>query len=346
MKATQKDFAAKARAAAGQAAIFFLCGPDEAGASAAAQELIEFLPDGGEQVQLSGGELKADPARLGDEARSNSLFGGTRHILARVSGDEAHDALKALIETGEAGAGGACPVVVVASAATDKSRTAKLLEKRGDALVAMFWPPDLRSVTQSVRAMGDVAGVQLTGDLAERIARGAQLDVRLAQSEVTKLAIYLDATPQSPRKAEPEALEDISAISEEDGFMPLVNAVLSGETRKLPRELQRMREVSLNPVGVLLAFERRAALLARIAGRIGTRGSFDALGRGEKAALGIFFREERDVRIQLTRWRDGKLDRLILRLTELHRALLGNSQTADILLAQGLAGIARAAARG
>ena len=106
---------------------------------------------------LAGADLRADPARLGDEARSSSLFGDKRHIWCRVAGDEAHEAIKILLETGDMGAGEACPVIVVATGATDKSRTAKLLEKRKDAVVAMFYPPDLRSVTQTVRAMGDAA---------------------------------------------------------------------------------------------------------------------------------------------------------------------------------------------
>ncbi len=38
-----------------------------------------------------------------------------------------------LLDTGDMGAGDACPVIVVATSATDKSRTAKLLEKRKDA---------------------------------------------------------------------------------------------------------------------------------------------------------------------------------------------------------------------
>lgn len=146
---------------------------------------------------MPGAELRADPARLGDEARSTSLFGDKRHIWCRVAGDEALAALETLIATSEAGAGEACPVIVIATSATDKSRTAKLLEKRKDALVAMFYPPDLASVTQAVRAMGDAAGVRIDGAIAERIARGANLDVRLAQSEVTKLATYLDASPRS-----------------------------------------------------------------------------------------------------------------------------------------------------
>ena len=150
---------------------------------------------------------------------------------------------------------GACPVVIVATSATDKSRTAKLLAKRDDGFVAMFYPPDLRAITADVRAMADAAGLRLGGDLAERIARAAGLDVRLAQSEVDKLALYLDASPQSPKLAEVQAHEDIGAKTEEDGLMPLVNVVLSGEVRKLPAELQRMREVGLSAVGVTLALE-------------------------------------------------------------------------------------------
>jgi len=183
--------------------------------------------------------------------------------------------------------------------------------------------------------------VTLSGALAERIARAAALDVRLAQSEVTKLALYLDAAPQAPRQASAEDLDLIGASSEEDGFMPLVNAVLSGEQAKLSGELKRMREVSLNPVGLLLAFERRAAQLAKIAARLGPRQNLDELNRGEKASLGIFFKEERDIRTQLAYWRGARLDRLTTRLVELHRELLANSQAAELLLSQALAGMAR-----
>ncbi|WP_369026328.1 DNA polymerase III subunit delta [Qipengyuania sp. RANM35] len=346
MKLTNRDFAAKGRGAAGSCSIFFFCGQDEAGASAAANDLATWLPEPGERVELSGAELRGDPARLGDEARSTSLFGDKRHIWVRATGDDAHDALKVLTETGDMGAGEACPVIVVATSATDKSRTAKLLEKRKDALVALFYPPDLRSVVPAVRAMADAAGVRLGGDLAERIARGANLDVRLAQSEVTKLALYLDASPQSPVNATAEDLDAIGAASDEDGFMPLVNAVMGGQTNRIAPEIARMKQLGLNPVGVLLAFERRAAQLARIAAELGSRPYTD-LDKGAKARLGIFYKEEREIGTQLSRWRQrNNLDRLTLRLVEMHRELLTNSQAAELLLAQGLTGIARVAGAG
>jgi len=346
VKATQKDFTAVAAKAAGRLSVAFFCGPDEAGAAAAAARLVQMLPDPGERIELGGAELRADPVRLGDEARSDSLFGGKRHILVRAAGDEVHDAVQIhceLIDAGEAQA--ASPVLIVAPSATDKSRTAKLLAPRGDSLVAMFYPPDVGAMTAEVRRMGDAAGVTLGTELAERIGRAAGLDVRLAESEVSKLALYLDATPLSPRLADAAALDAIGARTEEEGVTPLVNAVLSGDTRRLPDELRRLREVSLNPVTILLALERRAGLLAQLTARLGPGTRVDELLEAEQRARRIFWRDKRDLADQLRRWDAARLERLIERLAALHRALLGNSQAAELLLVQELTQITRFAAQ-
>jgi DNA polymerase-3 subunit delta len=123
--------------------------------------------------------------------------------------------------------------------------------------------------------------------------------------------------------------------------MPLVNAVLSGDAKALPHEFRRLRELSLNPVGLLLAFERRAAQLAQLAARLGNSQRVSQFIESEKGARRVFFRDADDLKVQLTHWRGRKLDRLVQRLAESHRALLSNSQAADTLLAQELAEIAR-----
>jgi DNA polymerase-3 subunit delta len=341
MKASQRDFASVAPRAAAAARIFLFCGPDEAGASDAAAHIIALLAEPGERIELSGGELKRDPVKLGDEARSNSLFGGTRHIVVRAAGDEAHDAVEILLTT----EGEPCPVLIVATGASDKSRTAKLLESRPDALVAMFHPPELRQVASAVRDMAGAAGLQLGDDLAERIARAAGLDTRLARSELTKLALYLDASPESPRRADAAAYDAVGARTEEDGFAPLVNAVLAGETGRIPGELRRMRELGLNPVGLLLQFERRAAQLGALAAKLGPRGDLGNLIESESQARRIFWKDKRDISVQLGRWRGKRVERLIARLAALHVDLLTNSQNAELLLAHELTEIGRAAAR-
>jgi DNA polymerase-3 subunit delta len=344
VKATQRDFRQHAPRAARECRVFFFCGPDEAGTAAAAATVSGLLAEAGERIELSGSELRADPVRLGDEARSGSLFGDARHIYVRASGDDAHDAVRILLETIDAGeAEGACPVLIVAASATDKSRTAKLLEKRGDALVAMFYPPDLKDVIAEVSRMAGAAGLKMTPDLHERVARAAGLDLRLAQSEIEKLALYCDADPQAPKTVRGEDLDAIGAVTEEEGFAPLVNAVLSGAGAQVPGELRRMRELSLNPVGVLLAFERRAAQLAQLAARCGTRGSVGDFVESERKSGRVFWRDASDLKFQLALWRGKPLDRLVRRLAAAHRALLSNSGSTEILLAQELLEIANKA---
>jgi len=50
------------------------------------------------------------------------------------------------------------------------------------------------------------------------------------------------------------------------------------------------------------------------------------------------------VALETLRWRGDALDSLVAKLTALHRDLLTNSQSSEVLLAQGLTEIARKAA--
>jgi DNA polymerase-3 subunit delta len=340
MKATQKDFAAVAPRAVRACKTYFFCGPDEAGAAAAAQRIAAMLEDPGERIELSGADLRRDPVLLADEARSTSLFAEARHVVVRASGDEAHDALANHLAAIDADEGAPCPVLVVATSATDKARSAKLLEGRADALVAMFYPPDLAQIRESIRTMGEERGLRMSGQLAERIARATSFDVRLAQSEIEKLALYLDAAPEAPVTADAQARDAIGARTEDDGFMPLVNAVLSGQTDRLAAELSRIRELSINPVGLLLAFERRAAQLAQLNARLPRGGRVKDFVQAESKARRVFFKDVPDISVQLERWRGRRLERLVARLVEIHRELLANSAASETLIAQAMAGMA------
>ncbi|QZH76202.1 MAG: DNA polymerase III subunit delta [Erythrobacter sp.] len=341
MKAGHRDYLKVAKRSGAAFRLHFFCGPDEAGASSAVAKLVELLPEAGERIDLSGADLRSDPTRLVDEARSTSLFGDSRHIVARVSGEDAQAAVASwceLADRGEMAQG--WPIFIVATSATDKARTAAPLLKRADALVAMFYPPDMTDLVADVRARGYRLGLRVDVSLAETIAHAAGMDVRLALSEVEKLALYCDASPQAPKQADRAAWEAIGASTEDDDFMPLVNASLGAELNRLPAELVRLREVAMNPVAVALAMERRAAQLAILAPKL-------RQGQDIKALLsshGVFFKEHRFVIEQLKLWSYARLEKLIPRLADLHRLLLANSQTAELLLARELTNIARYAA--
>ncbi len=340
MKATAKTFGGMIDRALTRARVFYFCGADEAGAGeAAAQVLARIGP--AERQDFTGAELKRDPVRLADEARSSSLFGDKRVIVVTATGDEAHDAIAMLIADAVPG----WPVLVLASGATDKSRVAKLLADRDDALVTVCHPPDAGTVGQWVRSYGESAGLRLDARLAEAIARAAGLDTRIARSEIDKLALYLDASAQAPRTPTSADLAAIGALTVDDSMAALVNAALGGMTDHLRRELPRLAAGDINPVGLLLAFERRAVQLAGLAARLGPNGSIDAFVEAELQSRRVFFKDGPDLKKQLRAWRGVKIERLLRRLTALHRALLTDSTGASLRLQQAITEIARLAAR-
>jgi DNA polymerase III subunit delta len=338
VKATQKDFPQKAARAAQEAKVFFFCGPDEAGAHDAAALITGLLPESGERIELAGADLRKDPVLLGDEARSQSLFGDARHLFVRTQGDEVHDAVSTLLDSDVE----ICPVLIVASGATDKSRTAKLLSGRPDALVAMFYPPDLRAIVESIRRTADSVGVRLDRAIAERLALAARLDTRLARSETQKLALYLDASPEAPQTVRQEHVEAICAGTEDDGFASIVDAVLGGRADHVPHELQRVKMLGLSPVGLLLAFERRVAQLSTLSSRLRGQGDIYSLVETEASARRIRWQDKGALKQQLGIWHARRLGSLVDKLMALHQALLSNSRDSGLLLAHGLAQIASA----
>jgi DNA polymerase-3 subunit delta len=171
----------------------------------------------------------------------------------------------------------------------------------------------------------------MTGDLAERIARATALDTRMARSEIEKLALYLDASPQSPRTADAAALDAVGAATEDDGMMPVVNAVLQGSAPHGRRTPPRAR-TGHQSGGASSGLERRAAQLAQLAGRLGARSDINSFLEQEMAARRVFFRDKPDLANQLKRWRGKRLERLLERLISLHRSLLADSRNADLQL--------------
>ena len=122
MKANKAQIERALKAPDSEIRFVLLHGPDEAGSRALVKVLGTAMGADAEKIELGGAELKADPARLADEAASISLFGGTRYIVVEASGDEVLAAVEALIEAPTAGN----PVAVVAGALKPSSKLLKL----------------------------------------------------------------------------------------------------------------------------------------------------------------------------------------------------------------------------
>jgi DNA polymerase-3 subunit delta len=202
-----------------------LYGPDEAGSRALAKTLSAAMGKEAERIDISGSELKADPARLADEAASISLFGGARYVWVEPAGDEAMEAASALIEAPVAGN----PVVMVAGALKPASKLLKLALAAPCAMAFASYVPDGRDADKLVMDMGREQGLEMRPDVARRIADAAGGNRGIIAQELSKYAAFADAAPERPQHLDHDAVDAVGAASEEGDLSRMVDSVSGGD---------------------------------------------------------------------------------------------------------------------
>ena len=161
-----------------------------------------------------GAELKADPARLADEAASISMFGGARWILVEPAGDESVPALEALLDAPAAGN----PVAVLAGALKPASKLLKLALGAADALAFASYVPDAREADRLVAELARAIGPGGARRRRPADRRGVPAAIARSSSRSSpNIALYLDASPDAPKPLDHESVDALGAAAEERG---------------------------------------------------------------------------------------------------------------------------------
>ncbi len=320
--------------------IFLLFGPDEAGSMAMLKRLERAMGEGAERIDLDGATLKADPARLADEAAALSMFGDKRWVRISGAGEESVSAIEALLQASQAGN----PVIAIAGAIKASSKLAKLCLDSPAAMAFASYAPDEREAGQIATAQARELGLRLSPELARRIAELAGNDRALMAGEVEKLALYLDAAPERPAEATAEALDALSAETAEADIGPLVNAVVGGDIDALHHELAMLGASAAPLASVTRPLLNRAMLIAELQAETEKRGTLDRAM--EAAGKAIFWKDKAHVQRQARTWNIDAVARLVHRLLEAERATRDARGPGDVAVKHELLTIARQAARG
>lgn len=318
---------------------FLLYGPDEAGSHALVKLAATAAGPGAERIELSGAELKADPARLADEAASISLFGGARYIVVQPAGDECVSAVEALLEAAAAGN----PVLLVAGALKPASRLLKLALAHPAALALASYPPEGQEAERLVVEMARAEGLIVRPDVARRLAEACAGNRALLALELQKLALYLDADPGRPQPLEHESLDAVGAAAEEGDLTRLVDSVGNGNPAILENELLRLAGEGVDGIRLIRAVLRRMSLLARLRSQVELGSSPDEVMASHGKSL--FWKEKDSVARQLARWRSDALARCVSRLLEAERQVKASGGLGPIAVNEELFAICRQAVR-
>lgn len=318
---------------------FLLYGPDEAGSHSLVRLAAAAAGAEAERVDLTGAELRGDPARLADEAASISLFGGARYIVVQPAGDECLPAVEALLEAPAAGN----PVLLIAGALKPASKLLKRALAEPAALALASYPPEGMEAERLVFEMARAEGLIVRPDVARRLADACAGNRSILSLELQKLALYLDAAPERPQPLDHEALDAVGAAAEEGDLSRLVDSVGNGNAAMLQAELLRLSGEGVEGIPLIRAVLRRMSLLSRLRAQVERGNSPDAVMASQGKSL--FWKEKESIGRQLSRWRPDALARSVSRLLEAERQVKASGGLGARAVDEELFAICRQAAR-
>lgn len=318
--------------------LFLVFGQDESAIASIAAAMAARLGDS-EAIDIDSGKLRSDPALLADEAASQSLFGGARHIRLNFAREEALDAVANLLSAEQAGN----PVIATAGDLKKGSKLRTLVEGSPRALSYVCYPPSEGEAVDQAVAMAGRLGLRLDRTLAGQIVRYTGQDRRLAAMELEKLSLYYDAAPERMVTVERDALAALAAETAEEDIGALVNQVMNGDIKLLGRTIVDARAVGIEAVRVIRALQRRVAQLTGLRAKVEAGADAGAAVRGNRA---IFWKEQDMFIRQVRQWNAARLAGLNAHLIELEaRIMAAGGDLGETMLETELVRIARAASR-
>jgi DNA polymerase III subunit delta len=339
MKASQDQITRALDAPKPDVRLYLLYGPDESGSAALTKHLERAMGSDAERIDLDNPTLKADPARLSDEAAAFSMFGGKRWIRIQPAGEEAVPAIEALLE----GAATENPVVAIAGALKPSSALLKLALAHPQALAFASYAPDAGQSARIAETLAREAGLRLDRDTARAIVSASGGDRSMMAQEIEKLSLFVDAAPDRPVEVTAEVYSKIDADSSEGGLGALVDMVLDGRSAQAALELSRLAQDGIEGIPAIRVLAKRILLLAAMRSEVDAGQSPSAVMASTGKA--IFWKEKQGVERQLMKWESGRLAIAAQRLLNAERAIKSSASVGPILADVEMIAISRVAAR-
>lgn len=314
---------------------YLLLGPDEAQSRALASRLLAAI--GAQKFALPAASLKANPALLTDEAAALSLFGEKRVVWIDPAGNEIVEAVEALLDAESIES----PAVAIASTLTKASPLLKLAESSPRALAYTAYAPEGEDAARVVIDLGRRVGLKISPPIAARLAENCGNDQAIAAMELEKLALFIGASPHSPKELEHEALDAIGAESSESDFLRLADLALLGEIEEVAELVSRLTGAGSEAIPAVRSLQRRLLFLAPGRARIERGERLD----GVMASFGksLFWKDKAKIEAMLKRWSAQEIATIAERAGTLERSLMFSDAPPREALGEELLAIARKA---
>ena len=285
--------------------VVLIYGPDEGLVRERAGLLIKsVLDDPTDPFRLSdlaADQVKGDPAMLVDEARALCLMGGRRVVRVRQGADALRVAVKSLLDLSTIDA----LVVLEAGDLGRASSLRKLIEQAPNAAAIACYRDEGRDLGSLIDRLLAERHLKADAEARNYLIEHLGGDRAVTRTELDKLAVFADASPETPRTL---GFDDVACMigdSAAVGLDDLAHATTLGDSKAVERCLNRLLGEGQAPVRLIRTLLNHVTRLRRIALMIQRGESADrAIGQARPP---IHFRRKTDVKLALRRWNGARL---------------------------------------
>lgn len=287
-------------------------------------------------VELTAESLKADPARLMDEAAALSFSGGRRVVRVRGATDSIVECVAEFVqsEAGEA------LVVVEAGELGPRSSLRKLFEGAAETVTLPCYLDNESTLDQLVHEALAAHGLKVLPEAVAFLVANLGGDRGVTRRELEKLALYMG----SPGVVTLEDAEAAVGDSTRTSVDSVVFSAFSGDSRALDRALEKALAEGVQPVAILRSAARHLMRLHMARGSMSGGRSADQAMQALRPP--VFYGVKDAFRDQLRRWDEMRLNGAMGLITEAEIACKTTGTPAEAVCGRTLIRLAHAARSG
>ncbi len=323
--------------------VVLIYGPDEGLVRERAALLIKsVLEDPSDPFRLSdlaADQVKSDPAMLVDEARALCLMGGRRVVRVRQAGDALRAACKSLLalETIDA------LVVLECGDLGRASSLRKQIEQASNAAAIPCYRDEGRDLGSLIDRLLVERHLRADAEARTYLIEHLGGDRAVTRTELDKLALFADASPETPRNLRIDDVACVIGDSAAVGLDDLAHATTLGDAKAVERCLNRLLGEGQAPVRLIRTLLNHITRLRRLALLIERGETADrAIGQARPP---IHFRRKTDVKMALRRWNGPRLASAQARLLNAEMACKTTGRPDMLLCREAIFSICRHSAK-
>lgn len=322
--------------------VVLIYGPDKGLVSERAAKLAKLtglpLDDPFAVLRIEADEIDKDPARLVDEARTISMFGGDRLIWVRNASAQKNlaDAVKTLITDPPQD-------TYILVEAGDLKKTAALrshVENGASAMALPCYSDDARGIDGLIDDVLIANNLQISMDARQLLRMSLGGDRLATRGELEKLCLYARGQQRIELNDVRESVGDVAALSQDE----VIDAVMIGDLAKFSSAFDRVVNTGTHPFLLVNTAMRQFTQLQAM--------RFNMEAENKPAALvvnsarpPVFFARKKLVEMALGLWSGAALARVTERLQRTVLESRQNSALSTAIIRQSFIAIAVEAMR-